>query len=87
MTIDEQIKQIKQSFRLYMNGVTAQSLRDKGSSCKISWGISIGHLQEMAAEYGKDYHLSVALWKNDIRECKLLAIMLMPTDQMPQEVA
>lgn len=87
MTTEEKVKKIKQSFRLYMNGVTAQSLREKGSSCKISWGISIGHLQEMASEYGKDYSLAVELWKNDIRECKLLATMIMPAEEMLPEVA
>lgn len=30
MTIEEQIKEIKQSFRLYMNGPGSMSMREKG---------------------------------------------------------
>ena len=32
-------------------------------------------------------NLAIALWKEDIRECKILATLLMPADRMPQEVA
>ncbi len=74
----EQIKAIKQSFRMYMDVVTAQSLRKKGCSYKVIWGISLNHLQEIAQEYQPNYDLAVGLWQSDERECKLLATMLMP---------
>jgi len=32
------------------------------------------------------YDLSIALWKENIRECKILAVMLMPADRMLPEV-
>lgn len=86
MNTEETVKKIKQSFRLYMNGVTAQSLRDKGDENKLNWGASLQHLREMAAEYPKDYSLAVELWKSNVRECKLLATMLMPAEEMPREV-
>lgn len=85
-SVADKVKTIKQSFRLYMNGVTAQSLREKGAGCHLSWGASMQHLREMAAEYDKDYHLAVELWKQNVRECKLLAAMLMPAEDMPEEV-
>ena len=84
--VDETVKTIKRSFRLYMNGVTAQSLRDKGADYKLSWGVSNQHLREMAAEYPVDYDLAIALWKSEVRECKILATLLMPADAMPREV-
>ena len=74
----EKLKKIKQSFRLLMNGVASRSMRDKGADYKINWGISLPDLQQMALEYGKDYELAIELWKEDIRECKILATMLMP---------
>lgn len=86
-TVLENLKLIKQSFRLYMNGVTAQSMREKGVGYKINWGVQIPHLIEMSRQYPKDYSLAVALWKEDIRECKILAAMLMPAEKMPEEVA
>ena len=48
--VEETVKTIKRSFRLYMNGVTAQSLRDKGADYKLSWGVSNQHLREMDDE-------------------------------------
>lgn len=84
--VEHTVKEIKQSFRLYMNGVTAQSLRDKGAEYKLNWGVSLQHLQEIAAEHEKDYGLAIELWKSNVRECKLLATMLMPAEDMPREV-
>ena len=84
--VEETVKTIKRSFRLYMNGVTAQSLRDKGADYKLSWGVSNQHLREMAAEYPVDYGLAIALWKSEVRECKILATLLMPADAMSREV-
>jgi hypothetical protein len=40
----------------------------------------------MADELGKDYDLAIALWKEDVRECKILATMVMPADRMLSEV-
>ncbi len=78
----EKIKAIKQSFRLYMNGVTARSLRDKGCSYKVVWGVALNHLHDIAAQYEPDYDLAVGLWSADVRECKLLATLLMPPKSM-----
>ena len=83
---NEKLKRIKQSFRLLMNGVASRSMREKGADYKINWGVSLPDLQQMASEYDKDYDLAIALWKEDIRECKILATMLMPADKMPAEV-
>ena len=92
--MQEKLKEIKQSFRLYMNGVTAQSLRDKGVNYHLNWGVSLQHLQEMAAEIKAEGHtpaefheLSILLWKENIRECKILATMLMPADNFPADLA
>ena len=78
--------EIKRSFRLLMNGVASRSMRDKGMDYKLNWGVSLPHLQEMAQEYGKDYDLAIALWKEDIRECKILATLIMPVSEMSREL-
>ena len=83
----EKLKQIKQGFRLLMNGVASQSMREKGLQYKINWGIQLTELQKIAGEYGKDYDLAVELWKENIRECKILATMMMPPEKMPPELA
>ena len=84
--IQERVKEIKQSFRLLMDGKTAQSMRDKGVEYKLNWGASIPMLREKAEEIGKDYHLAIELWKADVRECKILATMIMPANEILPEV-
>ena len=84
--ITEKIKEIKSSFRTMMNGVAAQSMREKGLDYFINWGVSLPMLKEKALLIGKDYDLAVALWKENVRECKILAPMIMPPDVVPPEV-
>ena len=90
MTMDEQtqekLKEIKKSFFLRMDGTASRSMRDKGLDYKINWGVSIPDLRKMADEYGKDYALAIELWKENIRECKILATMMMPPEQMLPEI-
>lgn len=90
MTMDEQtqekLKEIKKSFFLRMDGTASQSMREKGLDYKINWGVSIPDLRKMADEYGKDYALAIELWKENIRECKILATMMMPPEQMLPEI-
>lgn len=86
MTTQERVKQIKQSFRPMMDGVVAKSMRDKGLDYKLNWGATLPRLREMSDEIGKDYDLAIALWKEEVRECKILATMLMPADKMLPEV-
>ena len=85
--LNERVKEIKQSFRLMMDGVASQSMREKGLDYHVNWGASIPMLRKKAAEIGKDYDLAIALWKENVRECKILATLLMPHDKMPEEVA
>ncbi len=87
MDIHEQVKEIKQSFRLMMDGKIAQSMRDKGLDYHLNWGATLPRLKEKAEEIGKNYDLAIALWKENVRECKILATMIMPPGQMLPEVA
>ena len=88
-----QLKQIKQSFRLMMDGSVAQSMRDKGLDYHLNWGATLPRLHEMAdgikarhTSPGSLYDLAIALWKENIRECKILATMVMPADEVLPEV-
>ena len=85
--VDSKVREIKQNFRFMMNGPASQSMRDKGLDYHLNWGVPFIQLKSMASKIGKDYDLAVALWKENIRECKILATLLMPADKMPQEVA
>lgn len=88
METSELVKQIKRSFRLFMNGVTAASMRQKGLEYKVNWGVSQPDLRRMAMQYDKDSALAQALWnEKGVRECRLLATLIMPSDKMSEDMA
>ena len=86
MDIQQQVKEIKQSFRQMMDGSIAQSMRNKGVNYKLNWGATLPRLKEKADGIGKNYDLAIALWKENVRECKILATMIMPPDDVLPEV-
>lgn len=65
MDNNEKLKAIKRSFRLFMNGVTSQSMREKGLDYKINWGISQPDLRRIASSYDKDMELADMLGGED----------------------
>lgn len=95
-SVVDTIKEIKQSFRLMMDGAVAQSMRDKGLNYHLNWGATLPRLQAKAEEIRllvigsrlmvNLYDLSIALYKENVRECKILATMLMPADEILPEV-
>lgn len=86
MDVACRVKEIKQSFRQMMDGAVAKSMRDKGLGYKLNWGATLPRLRAQADEIGKDYDLAIALWKENVRECKILATMVMPADKVLPEV-
>ena len=86
MDIQQQVKEIKQSFRQMMDGAVAKSMRDKGVDYHLNWGATLPRLKEKAVEIGKNYDLAIALWKENVRECKILATMIMPPEEVLPEV-
>ena len=87
MDVHETIKDIKGQFRLFMNGVASQSMREKGLDYKLNFGIELPRLKEIAARYEKNHDVAQALWKENIRECKILAGMLQPVETFYPEIA
>ena len=95
-SVFETVKEIKQSFRLMMDGAVAQSMRDKGLNYHLNWGATLPRLQAKAQEIKamfnvsslmfNVYDLAIALYKENVRECKILATMLMPPDEILPEV-
>ena len=82
----DQLRFIKQSLRGMMNGVLSQSMREKGLTYKVNFGVEMPRLCEFAAELPHTSALAAALWKEDIRECKILATLIMPAEKMLPEI-
>ena len=87
MDVKEQIREIKKQFRLFMNGIVSQSMREKGLEYKVNFGIELPRLKEIAGKFEKNHDVAQALWKENIRECKILAGLLQPLDTFYPEIA
>ena len=87
LDIKEQLKDIKTQLRLSMNGVVSQSMREKGINYKLNFGVELPRIKSIAASFEKNHDLAQALWKEDIRECKILAGLLQPIETFYPEIA
>ena len=83
----EQLRHVKRSLHGMMNGPVSTSMREKGLNYKVIFGVELPRLQTFAEELPHTYELAAALWKENIRECRLLATMLMPKERMDEELA
>lgn len=87
MDLHQQLKDIKTQLRLSMNGAVSQSMREKGLVYKLNFGVELPRIKSIAAGYEKSHALAQALWKEEIRECKILAGMLQPVETFYPEIA
>lgn len=70
-----------------MNGVISTSMRQRGMNYKLIFGVPIPEIKHIAAAHEPDAELARALWKEDVREMKILATLLFPAGSMTQEEA
>ena len=87
LPVQEQLRHVKLHLRGVMNGVVSQSMREKGLTYRVNFGVDLPRLRELSREFPHTAELAGALWKEDIRECRLLAAMLYPADQYPEDLA
>ncbi|MCR4994632.1 MAG: DNA alkylation repair protein [Bacteroidales bacterium] len=93
--IETAVRAVKSLLRATMNGVASRSMRDSGIGYKLIFGTELPRLRQLAEEIrqtvavGADHQRRLAnvLWQENIRECKLLAIMIFPLDQFDRERA
>lgn len=83
----EKAREIRRSFRSLMDGVVSQNMREKGVAYHVNWGISLKHLKELSEEFEPDFHVALELWKDNVRESKIMALMLMPHDEFTLDIA
>lgn len=85
--LNAQLRLIKRSLHGMMNGPVSNSMRQMGLSYKVNFGVELPRLQAFAAELPHTYDLAAALWKEHIRECRILAGMVMPREAFDSELA
>ena len=83
----EQVRTLKREFHLMMNGVVSQSMREKGLTYRTNFGVELPRLQAFSETLPHTEELALALWKEQVRECRLLAPMLMPPTAFKEDMA
>jgi len=81
------LRNIRADLRMSMNGVTAASMRAKGVGYRMNFGVDVPRLKQIAAKYMPDKVLAEIMWKEDVRELKILATMLCPPVHFSKEDA
>ena len=88
MTINE----IKLELRSMMNGVASAAMR-QSDDYRVNFGVEIPRLIAFSkqlldeVQYDQRPQLSEALWRERVRECRILALMLMPPELMTCNMA
>lgn len=84
---NSEILDIKKELRAAMNGILSAKMREAGAPYKLVFGVELTRLQSIANEFKPSRTLAQVLWNENIRECKLLATMLMPPQEFLPEMA
>lgn len=87
MTVQEQILEVKRMLRLSMNGEASKSMRESGIGYGLNFGVELPRLKEIAGQFGKDSALASALWKENVRECRMLAALIYPQEEFLPDMA
>ena len=81
------LRNIRTDLRLSMDGAVAASMRQMGVTFRMNFGVNIQRIREISLRYEPGETLAEALWKEDVRELKILATMLFPPHEMTKEIA
>lgn len=80
--------EVKQAFFAGRNGITADALRKGGIPHSVIYGLNVPQLAAIAAQVGVDPGLGAELWNDrNVRESRLLALWLIPREEMTPEQA
>ena len=78
--VEQTLKEIKATVFSLRDGATAASMRQKGAGGALNMGLSIPQIREVATGYTPSRELSDALLLYQMRELKLLGILLFPKE-------
>lgn len=81
------ILEIRQKCVSRMNGAVSEGMRSRGIVYRLNYGVSLPDLKEIAAGYQPDETLASDLWRQDCRECRMLAAMLYPSSLFLPDLA
>ncbi len=81
----DKILDIKKELRANMNGIASSAMR-QSADYRVNFGVELPRLFSIASEIEPSHELAQQLWKENVRECRILATILMPTDNFDSEL-
>ena len=86
--MNDLLRQIKQDFFAYRNGIVADMLRKSGDPHEFIMGCQIADINSISQRYPTSVDLADALWQEEKhRECRLASIMIHPKNEFPRDKA
>lgn len=71
--------------RIFKNGEVSASMKERGVTYKINWGVSVMDLRTMAKEHNPSHLLALKLWNKQWRETMILATLLDDPAQVSEQ--
>jgi hypothetical protein len=78
-------RQIIRSIPSMQNGITADSMEQRGIVYEKNWGVSLVDLKDFSANIEKDHLLALKLWNKKWRETMILSTMLDVPGEVTEE--
>ena len=85
MNKEQALQAIKQELHANMNGVASAAMRQT-EDYRVNFGVELPRIHNISAQFEPDHELAQALWKESVRECRILATILMPTEGFDEEL-
>ncbi len=86
MTTEEIIRDIKKELHANMNGIASKFMRENGADYRLNWGVELPRLRQIANEFEPNHQVAQRLWTENVRESRILATILMPTETFDEQL-
>ncbi|HDR50498.1 MAG TPA: hypothetical protein ENN90_02595 [Mariniphaga anaerophila] len=82
---EKDYQQLLSEIQLRRNGEVVASMKRHGLEYKMSWGVSVAELRELAREFKPGHLLALKLWNKQWRETMILATLLDEPEKVTEE--
>lgn len=84
---EDSLREIRADLRAAMNGIAARSIRESGMGYRLVYGVELPRLRQIAEGFTPERRLAQTLWQSDVREEKILGILLYPKNEFDADIA
>ncbi len=85
MDYQEEFKKLRRKIRINENGSIAELMQNMGIKYKLNYGVSVTKLKQLAKPYEGNNEFARFLWQKDIREARLISLMILDTSKLSPE--